>query len=149
MSEVICSNSIKDKALNDTLNLLSVLFYVMGGLIALFSLFPIIHFIVGFVLTTMPSTKDGEQIPKIFGLIFMILPLFFIIIGETFAICVIMAGRMLRQRHSYVFCLAIAGVLCLFMPLGTLLGVFTIITLMKEETKELFTRNCEDVINEK
>lgn len=37
-----------------------------------------------------------------------------------------------------MYCLVIAGLSCLFMPFGTVLVVFTLITLMKEPVKELF-----------
>jgi hypothetical protein len=33
-----------------------------------------------------------------------------------------------------------AGVECLFMPVGTVLGVFTIIVLVRDSVKELFGR---------
>jgi hypothetical protein len=34
-----------------------------------------------------------------------------------------------------------AGVECLFMPFGTVLGVFTIIVLMRESVKQVFAAN--------
>jgi len=36
------------------------------------------------------------------------------------------------------FCLVMAGAECLFMPFGTVLGVFTIILLLQEPVKQLF-----------
>lgn len=50
----------------------------------------------------------------------------------------ILAGRALAQRRRYTFCLVIAGVACMFMPFGTVLGVFTIIVLLRDSVKELF-----------
>jgi hypothetical protein len=40
-----------------------------------------------------------------------------------------------------MFCLVMGGVECLFMPFGTVLGVFTIIVLMREPVKQLFGVN--------
>jgi hypothetical protein len=40
-----------------------------------------------------------------------------------------------------MFCLVMGGVECLFMPFGTVLGVFTIIVLMQEPVKQLFGVN--------
>jgi hypothetical protein len=40
-----------------------------------------------------------------------------------------------------MFCLVMAGIQCIFMPFGTVLGVFTIIVLMRNSVKEAFTAN--------
>ena len=37
--------------------------------------------------------------------------------------------------------MVIAGVCCMFMPLGTILGVFTLVTLNKDSVKELFDQS--------
>ena len=50
------------------------------------------------------------------------------------------AGRSLQQRTRYLYCLVMAGVECIFMPFGTVLGVFTIIVLMRDSVKPLFGR---------
>jgi hypothetical protein len=62
----------------------------------------------------------------------------FILGGWTLAILMIVAGRKLARRASRLFCLVVAGIECIFMPFGTILGIFTIIVLMKEPVKELF-----------
>ena len=65
----------------------------------------------------------------------------FIIIGWTIAVCIIIAGSNLAKRKHYTFCLVIAAISCMFMPLGTVLGIFTIIVLMRPSVKELFAAN--------
>jgi len=37
----------------------------------------------------------------------------------------------------------VAGAACLMMPFGTVLGVFTIIVLMRESVKEMFGRQVQ------
>ena len=49
-----------------------------------------------------------------------------------------LVGRGLAQRKRYMFCLVVACVECLFMPFGTVLGVFTIIVLSRDSVKALF-----------
>jgi hypothetical protein len=61
-----------------------------------------------------------------------------ILFGWTLAILIIVAGRKLRQRASHTFCLVIAGIECLSVPLGTILGVSTIVVLIKESLRKLF-----------
>jgi hypothetical protein len=44
----------------------------------------------------------------------------------------------LTRRRRYTFCLVIAGLLCLWMPFGTILGVFTLVTLTKPPVRAQF-----------
>lgn len=82
---------------------------------------------------------DGQDPPPPFmGWFFVIIASVFIFSGLAFAVLLVLAGRFLSRRSHYLYCLMIAGVSCIFMPFGTVLGIFTIITLMREETKELF-----------
>jgi hypothetical protein len=128
----------------DNLKTLSIFYYVVAVLIALFACFPIIHLIIGLSFLTgaipePPSRPNEPDFPvKLFGLMFTIIPLIFIIGGWALAICAFIAGRKLVKQQSYVFCLVVAGILCTFMPFGTVLGVFTIIVLMRDSVKELF-----------
>lgn len=123
------------------LRLLSIFHYVVGGLIALFACFPIIHLVIGltFLTTDFPQKPGEPEFPaKIFGLIFTIIPLIIILGGWILAVLTVIAGRKLSKQQSYIFCLAVAGVLCIFMPFGTVLGVFTILVLMRDSVKALF-----------
>ena len=54
------------------------------------------------------------------------------------AVLVLVAGRKIAKRKSLLFCQVIAGLLCVLMPLGTALGVFTLIVLMRPTVKQLF-----------
>jgi len=128
----------------DNLKMLSIFHYVVAALVALFSCIPIIHLTMGIMFLSgafpEPPKKPNEpDFPvKLFGLMFTIIPLVFIVLGWTLAICTFIAGRKLAKRQSYTFCIVVAGVLCTFMPFGTVLGVFTIIVLMRDSVKELF-----------
>ncbi len=48
------------------------------------------------------------------------------------------AGYYLSKRQHYTFCLVMAGVECIFIPFGTVLGIFTIIVLARPVVKALF-----------
>ena len=125
------------------LRLLSIFHYVVGGFAALFALFPIIHLIMGLVIIFAPNmfAGNGQPPPAFFGWFFVVFAVLFIILGWTFAICILTTGRFLARRKHYMFCLVMAGVECLFMPFGTVLGVFTIVTLTREPVKQLFGAN--------
>lgn len=127
----------------EQLKLLAIFHYVVGGLAAVFALFPIIHLVMGlvFVLAVPPLTVQGQPSqpnPAIIGWFFIILAGVFITLGLTMASLILMAGRSLSGRKRYNFCLVMACVECVFMPFGTALGIFTIIVLNRPSVKQLF-----------
>ncbi len=124
------------------LKLLSIFHYVVGGLMALFACFPIMHIVIGLVFVFSPESFEAQgepQPPAFFGWIFVIMGSTFVLIGWTIAGLVITTGRFLAKQTHYTFCLVMAGIECMFMPFGTVLGVFTIIVLMRESVKGLFS----------
>ena len=124
------------------LRLLSIFHYVVAGMAALFACFPIIHLVIGLVFLLHPQAfgpQNNQGHPERFlGLIFIAMASVFILLGWAFAACIAYAGRCLGQRKHYTFCMVTAGIACLFMPFGTILGVFTIIVLIRPTVKPLF-----------
>jgi len=127
------------------LRLLSIFHYVVAGLAALFALFPIFHLIFGIFMILAPQKFGGhgqEQPPlALMGWFFVIFASMFITLGWTVAALILTTGRFLARRRHYTFCLVMAGMECLFMPFGTVLGVFTILVLVRESVKQLFGAN--------
>jgi hypothetical protein len=127
------------------LRLLSIFHYVVAGLAALFALFPIFHLIFGIFMILAPQKFAGhgqEQPPlALIGWFFVIFASVFITLGWTIAALILTTGRFLARHRHYQFCLVMAGVECLFMPFGTVLGVFTILVLVRESVKPLFGAN--------
>jgi hypothetical protein len=113
----------------------------VGGIIALFSLFPIVHLVFGIVMIVSPDTFEtgGEGPPAFIGWLFAFIGGTIILVGLVFATCVILAGRFLSLRRHYTYCFVMACIQCLFIPFGTVLGVFTIIVLMRESVKQIFS----------
>jgi hypothetical protein len=122
------------------LRLLSIFHYVCAGMAALFACIPIIHLVMGIVMTFHPESfgPSKEQPPAFIGVFFIVIGSLMILAGWTFAALLAYAGRCLAQRKYYTFCLVVAGIACLFMPFGTVLGVFTIIVLVRPTVKPLF-----------
>src|SRR5215471_20149647 len=126
----------------EQLNLLAIFHYVVGGLAALFSFFPLFYSVIGgFLLyaAAHPSLNNQEPPPAFLGWIFIVLGAVFFLAGVTMAICILIAGRCLCRRKRYSFTLVIACIECLFVPFGTILGVFTIVALSRESVKGLFS----------
>ncbi len=124
------------------LKLLSIFHYVVGGLLGCCACIPIFHLIFGIICLTAPQLLQGpksDQFPTtLFGALITVVAATMILVGWAVAICVIVAGRFLARRVHYTFCLVVAAIACLFMPFGTVLGVLTIIVLMRPSVKALF-----------
>src|SRR4029077_11975083 len=86
------------------------------------------------------TAKPGEDMPPEFlGLIIAVLGSLLFLIGIAMAICILIAGRSLALRKRYSFVLVMACIECLFVPFGTILGVFTIVVLSRESVRGLFS----------
>jgi hypothetical protein len=122
------------------LRLLSIFHYVVGGLMGLFACFPIMHLAMGVFLLAVSTRGDaqGDAPPAFMGWMLIGMATVAIIAGWSVAVCILIAGRFLAGRKHYMFCMAVAGIECIFMPFGTVLGVFTIIVLVREDVKRLF-----------
>ena len=122
---------------------LAIFHYVVAGLAALFSLFPLLYTTIGAIFISVArhgTPKPGEELPPEFlGWIFAVVGSFLFLLGVAMAICILIAGRCLSRRKCYSFALVMACIECLFVPFGTILGVFTIVALSRESVKGLFS----------
>lgn len=124
------------------LQLLAIFHYVVAGLAALLSFFPLFYSVLGWFLlyaAQHPGPNNQEPPPAFLGWIFIAVGTVFFLGGITMAICILIAGRCLSHRKAYSFALVMACIECLFVPFGTILGVFTIVALSRESVKGLFS----------
>ena len=131
----------------DHLRILSIFHYVVAGVAALFACFPILHLVMGIMLLSgaFPEAKPGdEQVTRMMGAFFVALSVVGITLGLTYSILLVLSGTYLRKRIHYTFCLVMAGIACIFMPFGTVLGVFTIVVLVRPSVKGLFAATAQD-----
>ena len=128
-----------DKNLQN-LRTLGVFYYVVAALAAMIALIPMIHLTIGSVLLVVSLINPKAMLPLTFvGGVFVLVASFLILLGAAFGTCLFLAGRFLRQTRHYHFCLVMGGVACVFFPWGTVLGVFTLVLLSKEEVRALFS----------
>ena len=122
------------------LRLLSLFHYICAGLTALFACLPIIHLVIGLVMVLRPDSfgPGKNQPPAFVGWFFIGIASVIIFCGWTLAALMAWTGRCLARRKHHTFCMVVAGVSCVLMPLGTLLGVFTIIVLSRPTVRALF-----------
>ncbi|WP_394538068.1 hypothetical protein PRJ39_19350 [Lysobacter enzymogenes] len=124
----------------DQLDLIGILYYVLAAFAALFSLFPLLHVGMGIAMLSggFDQPGNGPPPPPAVGWMFVAFGSVFILCGLAFAALLVFGGRRMRQRRNHTLCAVVAGVSCMFMPFGTVLGVFALVLLMKPETKALF-----------
>ncbi len=129
------------------LKLLSIFYYVIAGLLAVFACIPVIHLTFGIIILVNPEMMDGPEgspegpppgFPQFMGAMFAVMGGAAILLGWTMASVAFFAGRSIARRRRHTFCMVAAAVVCLWMPLGTVLGVFTLIVLVRPSVKQLF-----------
>ena len=124
----------------DHLRTLAIFHYIVGLLTALFGLFPGIYVALGVAMASGSMGAPPKGPPPEMGFIFIIGGSLAILFFETFAVCVIVAGRSLVQHKRYIFCFVIAVLLCLNGIPVMILGVFTIVVLVRIDERVVYAR---------
>jgi hypothetical protein len=124
----------------EQLRLLTIFHYLYAGMVAFFACFPIIHLVIGVLLLTNPGAfgKGNNAPPPIVGYLFAIMGGAFVLGGWAIATCSFLVGRSLARRTRYMFCIIVSALNCIFVPIGTALGIFTIMVLQRPAVKILF-----------
>lgn len=129
---------------DEHLRLLSIGYMVSAGMSAFFSLFGLMYVVMGIVMgaaftaTTEAAPKAGQMPPQFIGWFFGIIGFVIFLIMITFAILKFLAALKIKRRRSRLFCMVVAGISCLGIPYGTMLGVSTFMVLGRNSVKELF-----------
>ena len=123
------------------LNILAI-FHFVGAVLAVFGiLFLLAHYAFMHALFTNPKFWEGQKQNPPPAELFAIFKWFYLIGGVWLVVSGILnliSGCCLRARRCRVFSLIVAGINCLHIPLGTVLGVFTIIVLVRDSVCELY-----------
>lgn len=137
MSQATLPDSTQDE---QHLKLISIFHFILGGIVGLFACMPVFHFLFGIAAVIVPVfSGDPKLAPMaLFGGFFAFMAATLIFIGWVLAGTILYAGSCLAKRQRYMFCFVVACVECIFMPIGTVLGVFTIIVLNRPSVKSLF-----------
>ncbi len=117
------------------LRLLEIFHYVYAGLNGLFSSLGLFYAGVGVFFLTAMQNQSPNPPPKMMGWMFTGMGAGIIVLALASAALYVFTGRCLRNRRYHTFCLIIAGLSCLNAPLGTILGVFTFLVLLRPQVK--------------
>ena len=141
MSEQESRQSIIDQ---EHLKILQITYLVSAGVSAFFSLFGLLYAFMGLffgsIIAAAPVRPGQEPPPAFLGLFFGAFGFFFFVLLMAGGILKFLAYRKLKERRSRTFCMVVAGITCLSIPYGTLLGIFTFMVLSRPSVMELFDR---------
>jgi len=119
----------------DHLKLLGVFYYV----IALLAI-PMLLMLVfqEWIFDWMTNEARAQGIDAPFQLYFRLAQGAFALMAIVHLVAGIYIGNCFRRQKHHTLCIVAAAIVCLSFPLGTVLGVFSLIVLMKPEAKAIF-----------
>jgi hypothetical protein len=113
----------------------------VNGFYALFGLFYVFIGVgIGAAFRHAPefTSKTGDQPPAFIGWIFAGFGLAFLIFMSALALLKLRAASSIKRRRSRTFCMVIAGITCVEIPYGTVLGILTFMVLGRDSVMRLF-----------
>ncbi len=127
---------------NEHLRLLSIFYYIMGGITCFYGLFPILHLIMGIAMIKLAPTTESvsESSPEIVGWFMVSIASVLIILGLTLGILQLLTATFLKKKKKRVFCFVVSIISCFMIPFGTILGIFSINVLKRESVKKIFAK---------
>lgn len=127
------------------LNTIAVFYYVLAAFSALMGCFVILHFGAGLFLCFAPlESKTGDAwLARPFGAFFVLLSSAFMLYHWSLAVGFVLTARYMGRRQRLRFCTVMAALACTIRPIGTALGVLSLISLTKPEVKQLFDQDQE------
>jgi hypothetical protein len=125
------------------LGMLRVFYFAFAAVVGVLGCLPIVHVVIGIQLIIDPGLAPGAAAsPFNPGWVFVGVGVLIILVVWSLAAMLALTGRFLGRRTNYMFCFVIAIIVCLNFPLGTALGVFTLVVLNRPGVKELFGRTA-------
>jgi len=88
-----------------------------------------------------PRLNHSQQPPFNPEEFFAVFKWFYAVMGTFFVACGVLnllSGRFILRRKNRTFSLIVAGFNCIHVPLGTVLGVFTFVVLLRSSVEELY-----------
>jgi len=125
----------------DQLKLLSIFHFVGAGFALLGLLFILVHFTIFQAVFAHPKLWENSKQPPPPVELFAMMKWLYLLVGLWFLVSgalTLTAGLFLRKRKHWTYCIIVAAFNCLHFPLGTILGVFTIVVLIRDSVKELY-----------
>lgn len=117
------------------LGLIAKAHYILSGLFIVISLMCAVNLAIG---VQMIAGQPGGTAPAVMGKVFVGLGGVGFLFGSAMSVLTVIAGRSIASRKRHLFCLIVAGLLCLGPPFGTILGGATFLVLTKSHVRRSF-----------
>ena len=124
---------------DEHLRLLSVFHYAWAGC-GIFGLaFIALHYsFMSAIMDPARMAESGKPPPPEMMQMMQLMYVGFALYGITTMVLNVLAAMSIRARSNWTFCMIVAGINCISVPLGTVLGVFTLVLLGKDAAREKF-----------
>lgn len=138
MGELITESERQTIIDEEHLRLLPVMYWILGGLDIFISLYGLFYVAMGVVFAMVPFDSASEPPPAFLGWFFVAIGLGFMLMFGASAALKIATGFWIRKRRRRTASLVMAGISCLSMPFGTMVGVLTFIVLLRPSVEALY-----------
>ena len=124
--------------------MLSLTHYIQGGITTGFASLFIFHLIFLIVFSLNPELfgpleeHQNEPPPQQIFVAFAVVIGLFVIAGISLGVATILSGRYIKARARRTFTMVVAGMNCIVVPYGTVLGVMTLTALSRPSVKDLY-----------
>jgi len=122
------------------LQLLSIFHFVGAGLALLGIIFLIAHYSIFNAVFANPKMWENQkqgppaEMFAVFKWVYLFFAIWFIGCGAMNVV----SGLWIRAKKQRTFSMIVAGFNCMHFPLGTVLGVFTLIVLLRDSVRKLY-----------
>ncbi len=127
----------------EQLRFLAIAYWVTGGVTAFIALYGLVYVAMGVMIAVTPSndwvTEPGPATPPdLFGWFLAAIGAAIVLLSAIVAALQVLTGFWIRKRRRRVLCMVVAGITCLGIPYGTLLGVLAFIVLGRSSVGQCF-----------
>lgn len=123
----------------DNLRLLRIGYFISAGVTLFASMIVLVYtFFFYFVFAQIARTPGTADFPPNLGRLFGALGVVITLVLVAVAVLKFVTGQQLAKRRSRIFCMVMAGITCLSIPFGTLLGVCTFVVLLRPTVERSF-----------
>ena len=124
------------------LKILAICWYVASGLAVFAGCFPLIYVGLGISFIMNPNGFGGGgagPAAETMGWMFAVGGGCASLVGWVAVILGFLTARSLSKRRRIMLCYVTAGLACLYIPFGTVLGIFTFLVLARPSVRARFT----------
>ena len=128
----------------DHLNLLWIFHFIGAGLAVLGILFLIGHYAFLHALFSDPKMWENQKQGPPPAEFFAIFKWLYLVGGVWFltsGILNVISALCIRARKHRTFSMVVAGINCIHIPLGTALGAFTLVVLLRDSVRDVYEAN--------